>query len=132
MSTQLDPVSVENLFSEVLAANTQDLLSESGDGGCDRMQLSINSRIISQYNLEQLKERLRGYTDSAMQTFQSCVTEHQVAQSGLMTQKVKLVKVTSQNPDDDLDDLKRMLKQEMAELSEIQNRIKPKLSHKLA
>ena len=129
----MDPVSVENLFSEVLAANTQDLLSESGDGGCDRMQLSINSRIISQYNLEQLKERLRGYTDSAMQTFQSCVTEHQVAQSGLMTQKVKLVKVTSPTPDeDDLNDLTKMLKQEMAELAVIQNRIRPKLSHKLA
>ena len=129
----MDPVSVENLFSEVLAANTQDLLSESGDGGCDRMQLSINSRIISQYNLEQLKERLRGYTDSAMQTFQSCVTEHQVAQSGLMTQKVKLVKVTSPTPDeDDLNDLTKMLKQEMAELADIQNRIRPKLSHKLA
>ena len=76
------------------------------------MQLSINSRIISQYNLEQLKERLRGFTDSAMQAFQSCVTEHQVAQSGLMTQKIKLVKVSDSSKADDekeLNEIRAML-----------------------
>ena len=56
MATQLDPQSAENLFTD----------NRSALEGSDEFQLMVNLRLVSQYNFEQIKERIRGFTTTVL------------------------------------------------------------------
>ena len=67
LQTQLEPYSAENLFCDT--AGTLD--------GTDEFQLVINLRLISQYNFEQLKERIRGFTRTVLERTEQNLEEFQ-------------------------------------------------------
>ena len=61
IQTQLDPSSVEHLVFDTMGSSH----------GCEDLKLAINMRTISQYNFEQLKERLRGFTRTVFDSVES-------------------------------------------------------------
>jgi len=66
VQTQLDPNSVEYLVFDAFGSSS----------GCDDLNLALNLRTISQYNFEQLKEKLRGFTRSVFDNMHVCLQEY--------------------------------------------------------
>ena len=66
VQTQLDPNSVEFLVFDTFGSSS----------GCDDLGLALNLRTISQYNFEQLKEKLRGFTRSVFDNMHACIQEY--------------------------------------------------------
>ena len=54
----MDPVNIDNLIIDGLDSAK----------GCDELQLRVNLKMISQYNYEIVKERLRAYTEGVLRT----------------------------------------------------------------
>ena len=67
IQTQLDPTEIEHLFLDNYFTAQQ----ESEDQEINEFGFRMNLRTINQYNLELLKERMRGFTESVFQQVHS-------------------------------------------------------------
>lgn len=68
IQTQLDTFAAEDLVNDDLRGKEQ---------AYNYLELMVNLRTISQYNFEQLKEKIRGFTKSAVDSTDAIVKEYQ-------------------------------------------------------
>ena len=113
VQTQLDPNSVEYLVFDALGSYS----------GCDDLGLALNLRTISQYNFEQLKEKLRGFTRSIFDNIDACTQEYQPIIDPMVPQ-VNLVRHAEEVPsNEDLDKeiflLEREILRELEETADL-------------
>lgn len=90
-------------------------------------------RNISNYNLEQLKERLRGWTDATMRRFQSNIQEYKpfITQNPLLPQVVAVQDTEDADDGEELASLEKLLQQEISDIEQIKGRLVPLIQSKL-
>ena len=104
VQTQLDANSVEYLVFDAFGSYS----------GCDDLALALNLRTISQYNFEQLKEKLRGFTRTVIDNVDACTTEYQPLIDPMIPEVKPIQKTYGQPTNEDLDREIFLLEREIA------------------
>ena len=124
VQTQLDPNSVEYLVFDAFGQSV----------GCDDLGLALNLRTISQYNFEQLKEKLRGFTNTVFENMDAVTQEHKPFYDSMVPDLVPVRPPQEMPTDEELDReiflLEREILRELEETASLHSEIEEKIAAK--